>query len=97
MVVTVFICTIVDHLIASCILDVDIDIRHANAIRIEEALKEQAVLERVKIGDIKRIRNDRPRGTAPAWPKDNPLTLAPVDEILHDEEIPLIPHACHDA
>ena len=95
-VMTILICAIFYYLIAPRILDVNIDIGHANAIGVEEALKEQAVLERVKISNVECIGNDRPCGTTPAWPKDNPLALAPVDEILHDKEIPLIPHACHD-
>ena len=43
---------VLDHLAAAVRAEVDVDIGHADALRIEEALEQQAVLQRVDIGDL---------------------------------------------
>ena len=42
---------VLDHLAAAVHAEIDVDIGHADALGIEEALEEQAVLQRVDIGD----------------------------------------------
>ena len=42
---------IADHLAPPCFAEVDIKIGHRNALRIEEAFKQQAQLDRIQIGD----------------------------------------------
>jgi len=51
----VFLSTIFNHLVAARILNIDIDIRHGNTIWIKETLKQQTVLQRVKVGNIQRV------------------------------------------
>ena len=43
---------VLDHFAAPVRAEIDVDIGHADALRIQEALKQQAVLQRVDIGDL---------------------------------------------
>ena len=92
MISPVFISTVVDHIIPTSVLHIDIDIRHRDAVRIKEALKQQAVLQRVQVSDPDGVRDDRPRRRPPPRAKDIALRLAPVNEVLNDQEIALIAH-----
>ena len=46
---------VLDHLAAAVHAEIDVDIGHADALRVEEALEQQAVLQRVDIGDRHRV------------------------------------------
>ena len=48
---TVFLLNVVDHLIAPVLTEIDIEVRHRNALRIEEALKNQVETKRIKVRD----------------------------------------------
>ena len=43
---------VLDHLAAPARAEVDVDIGHADALGIEEALEQQTVLERIDVGDL---------------------------------------------
>ena len=55
MVFAVFFSAILNHFVAAGILNIDVDIRHGNTIWIKETLKQQTVLQRVKVGNIQRV------------------------------------------
>ena len=59
-----------DDLAALVLAEVDVEVRHRHALRVEEALEEQVVRNGVQIGDAQRIRHDRAcaRAAAPARP-----------------------------
>ena len=78
---------VLDDLAPSCILEVHVDIRHGDARRIEEALKQKVVGQRVHLGDAGCIRNNGTRGRAA--PRSHRYTLAPrkPGEVLHDQEV----------
>ena len=46
---------VLNDLAAAMRAEVDVDIGHADALRIEEALEQQAVLQRIDVGDLHRI------------------------------------------
>ena len=69
----VFRLEIIHDLLAVDIGEVDIDIGHADAIRVKKTLKQQPVLERIKIGDAYRVGNNRTGSTAPSGTKNNTL------------------------
>ena len=48
---------ILDHTVASLVIEVHVDIRHRYSLRIEETLEEEVVADRVKIGDVQAIRH----------------------------------------
>jgi hypothetical protein len=52
----VFLRDVLDDLAAAVRAEVDVDVGHADALGVEEALEQQAVLERVDVGDARRSR-----------------------------------------
>ena len=46
---------VLDHLAAAVHAEVDVDIGHADALGIQEALEQQAVLQRIDVGDLHRV------------------------------------------
>ena len=48
---------VLDHFTPAVGAEIDVDIRHADAFGIEEALKQRAVLKRIDIGNLHRIAN----------------------------------------
>ena len=50
--------------------EVDVDVRHRDALGVEEALEEQVVRQRVDVGDVQRVGDDRAgRRAAPQGPR----------------------------
>ena len=96
-VVAVALLDVVDDLAALDVVEVDVDIRHRHALRIQEALKEQIVLQRVEVRDAEQIGDDAARGrTAPRADADAVLARV-VDEIPDNEEVAVVAHAMDDA
>ena len=62
----VFFGDVLDDFAAAVRAEVDVDIGHADALRIEEALEEQPVLQRVDIGNIHGITDQAAGGRAAA-------------------------------
>ena len=72
---------VVDHLVAPVLAEVDVEVRHRHALRIEEALEQQAEPQRIEIGDGQRIGDQRAGARAAAGPDRNALLLRPLDEV----------------
>ena len=49
---------VVDDLLTAFIAEIDVDIRHGHALRIEESLEQQAVSQRIELGDIHAVGDD---------------------------------------
>ncbi len=49
---------VADDVAATALVEVDVDVGHRGALGVEEPLEDQAVLERVEVGDAKRVRDD---------------------------------------
>src|SRR5437588_10279624 len=89
---TVFLRYVFDQLAAPPHAKVDVDIRHGDALGIQETLKEQVVLQRVDIGDAQGVAHEAPcRGTA-ARSNGNILCARVVNEIPDDQEVALVAH-----
>ena len=63
---------VLDDLSAAVHAEVDVDIGHGDALRVEEALEEELVLERIDVGDLHDVRDEasrrRSRGRGrPGW------------------------------
>ena len=54
-VITVFFRNVLDDFPPALLAEIDIDIRHADAVGIQKTLKQQAVAQRVNIGDSNRV------------------------------------------
>src|SRR5207237_689446 len=76
---------VLDHVLAVVRRDIEIDVRHGAAVLGEEALEEEVVLDRVDLGDVEDVRDDRVgRGASPL--RRDPVLLAEPDDVPVDEE-----------
>ena len=78
---------VVDHPLAAVDGEVDVDVRHLLAARIQEALEEQVVADRIDVGDLERVGGERAGGRAPARADADPVHLREVDEVPDDQEV----------
>ncbi len=78
---------VVDHLVAAVHAEVDVEVGHRHAFRVEEALEQQVVRQRVQVGDLQRPRHQRAGARAAARADRDALVLAPLDEVGHDQEV----------
>src|SRR5690606_41942823 len=62
-------------------LPIYVEVRHGNAIRVEEALEDESVFERVEVGDLHRVRDHRTRTRSTARTDSDAVVLRPVDEV----------------
>ena len=83
---------IVDHPVAPFHAEVDIEVRHGYAFRIEETFEQQFVFKRIKIRDGQRIGHQR-TCTRPA-PRSyrHAIFLGPLDKVGNDQEVAGKPH-----
>ena len=87
---------VADHLAAPGFAEIDVEIRHRDALGIEEALEQQAEPDRIEIGDGQRPGDDRAGAGAAARADRNALLLGPFDEVGDDQEIAGKAHAGDD-
>ena len=70
LVAAIFLGDVLDHFAAAAHAEIDIDIRHGDALRIQEALEEQIVLQRIHVRDLQRV-------TRPGCPPPNRVPAPP--------------------
>ena len=92
MVAPVFFGNVVDDLAAPLEAKVDVDIRHADALRVQKTLKQQVVFEGVDVGNAKAVGDQGACRRASPRPHGNALVLCIPDKIPHDEKIVHKPH-----
>ena len=78
---------VLDHLVALQVAEIDVDVRHADPLRIEEALEEQVVLERVDIGNPQAVGDQAARGRAAARPDRDAHLARLVDQVADNQEV----------
>ena len=83
---------VADHALAAADREVDVDVRHRLARRVEEALEQQVVGERVEVGDVERVGDDRAGGRAAARADGDPVLLRVADEVPDDQEVGVEAH-----
>ena len=94
---TVFFGTIFNHLVTTGILNVGINIRHGDTIRVQETLEKETVFHRVKLGNTQSVSQNRTSSRTTTWTINNTLGLAPHNKILHDQEVTIVSHTVDDA
>jgi len=67
---------VADDLVTPLLAEIDIEVRHRNAFRIEEALEQQSEPDRIEIGDGKRIGDERAGAGAAARATGIPCAFA---------------------
>ena len=90
-VVAVLLGDVADHLGAAAVVEVDVEVGHRHALRVQEALEDQAVLERVQVGDPHRVRAHRTGTGTTARTDPDAVLLGPVDEVRDDQEVAGVP------
>src|SRR5204863_5915846 len=83
-------------LLAPAVLEVDVDVGHRHAVRVQEPLEGQLVEDRIDRGDAKRVRDDRAWGATAAGGLDAVLA-GERDEVGDDQEVAGVPHRQDDA
>ena len=78
---------VVDHAVASLDGEVDVHVGHRLAARVEEALEEQVVADRVDVGDLEAVRGERAGCAAAARADGDPVLVREADEVPDDQEV----------
>ena len=96
MVIAVETADIVDDLAAAVDAEVHVDIRHGHALRVQKALKKEAVFYRVDIGDMQAVGHDAARGAAAPGADGDAVSLGVADEVRNDQKVIHKAHAVDD-
>ena len=86
-IITVLVGHVLDNAAAVPIRDVGIDIRHGNALGVQETFEEQIELERVNVGNADNVSHKRASCGTTSRPHGNPVFTRPVDKVPHDQEV----------
>ena len=76
-----------DHLTAASLIEVDVEVGHRGALGVEESLEDQAVLERVEVGDLHDVGAHGARTRPATGANPDAVLLGPADEVGDDEEV----------
>ena len=57
---------VVDDAVAVVLAEVDVEVGHRHALRVEEALEQQVVAQRIEVGDAERVGDQRAGARAAA-------------------------------
>ena len=78
---------ILDHALTAIDAEIDVEIRHRDALGVEEALEQQTEAQRIEIGDQERVGDEGAGTRTTARPHRDVVVLGPFDEVRHDEEV----------
>ncbi len=78
---------VLDHLLPAAHREVDVDVGHADAVGVEEALEQQVVADGVEIGDAQQVGDQGAGGRAPARAHGDARLFRVADEVPDDEEV----------
>ena len=85
-VVAVALDDVVQHLVPPVVLEVQVDVGHLLALQVEEPLEDQAVLQRVHVGDAQAVEGHAGGGAAP-HAKEYVPAAHEVDDVPHHQEV----------
>ena len=88
---------VADHLGAVTLVEVHVDVGHLLAARVQEALEEQVVADRVEVDDPQAVGDAAPAADPRPGPTRMPLLAGVVDEVPDDEEVRGEAHRGDDA
>jgi len=84
---SIAVANVFDNLAAPLFAEIDVEVRRADAFRVEEPFEEEPEVDRVDVGDLRQVGDDGARaGTAPRTDR-NVLLLGVPDEVRHHEEV----------
>ena len=83
----VFLLDIADHLVAPVLAEIDVEIRHRDALGVEKSFEQQTPAQRVEIGDRQGPGDDRAGARAASRPDRDALPFRPLNEVGNDQEV----------
>src|SRR5882757_9725370 len=87
---------VLDHTVTAIHAEVDVEVGHGDAFRIQEALEQQVVIDRIQICDAEAVGYERTRTRAASGPHGYAILAGPADEVRHNEEVTLKAHLADD-
>ena len=86
----------VEHLATAVVVEVHVDIRERDTVRVEKTLEQQVVLQRVEVCDFQAVRHHRAgcRATPRTYPHTQFLACGAY-VVRHDEEVARETHRLH--
>ena len=88
---------VADHVAAPALVEVHVDVRHGDALGVEEALEQQPVLDRVELGDPEGVGDDRAGRRATAGADADAVLLGVADQVCGHQEVAGEAHLEDDA
>ncbi len=85
------------HVGAVALVEVHVDVGHLLAARVEEALEEEVVADRVEVDDAQAVGHATPGGRASPRPHPDARLPGEADQVPHDEEVGGEAHVPDDA
>ena len=79
---------VLNRAVTVMLTEVHVKVRHRDALRIQEAFEQQPVMQGIEVRNTEAIRDKRSCARTTARPHRHTVTFGPVDEVLHDEEVP---------
>ena len=93
--VAVLLADVLDDLVPPLLAEVDVDVGRLGAVRVEEPLEEQVVLERADVAEMEQIADQGAAGRAAGRGRDA-LLAGVADEVPDDQEVRGEPHPVDD-
>src|SRR5207253_11355786 len=85
-----------DYFTAAPDAEIDVDVGHGHAFRVQEPLEEKVVLQRIDVGDTEAVSHKRSGRRASTWSDRNAMILGVANKIPNDKEIAGVFHALND-
>ena len=85
-----------DNTITAFHAEVDVEVGHRNPFGVQEALEQQVVFQRIKIGNQLGVSHQGASTGTPARAYRHAVILGPLDEVHNDQEVPREPHLDND-
>ena len=83
---------VVDHFPAPPLAEVDVDVRQRDSFRVQEALEDEVVGDRIDVRDAEAVRDEASRSGATARTDRDPPLARVSDEVPDDQEVPGVLH-----
>ena len=96
-VLTVLVGGVADHLHAPALVEVHVDVGHGDALGVEEPLEQQAVVDRVEVGDARDVGHRAARGRPTSRTDTDAHVAGVLDHVGHDQEVRGEAHLLDDA
>ena len=78
---------VVDHLAPAAHAEINVNVGQRDALRVQEALEQQPVVQRINVGDAQGVAHQAAGGRTAARPHRDALLARVANEVPHDQEV----------